>query len=516
MEDKWPVRVFVSDDDIRRISLDKKPSNVEALLSELKLKLALSYDFKIQYEDPVFNNALCNLTDVSELPERPTIKIVSCVVHTSPSRISTSLSTCSTEILSPGSRGDQRLRQDPWPAEFEIPEFSVDINYRLRQGDLAYMKDGSLLKMSRDMKHVILEKLAEAMYKYMAYPQDYHFGHVASALVKAHPCLSEPGSPTGYCAWKNSLKFKMGNYRTKLRRSGMADVSVNGNRRRTDFPDGDPSSSNIKRPKRSETNFLPNFPDGESAVSLEKIRIELEMEAKKHLPDVVSVKKMMDQTFSLRRREIVEEQPPVNVMVERWPALLTETQIYDEFSRVASRNLRQQFYEALDTNTPRLIQILKSKKGKVGVSLDGYLCQINSQNITATRTIVLRCLPLFFGDDDSEFYRTCFDSDAGEDFAQVPVGILTVIPEDDPNPAASLHLKPASIAVILEGNIVLDDLSTYPEAFCLLFGLMYALHLDYPKSMKYTFEFIQKILLNLGQNKLTPKLQTLKNALMSS
>ncbi|KAL2088071.1 hypothetical protein ACEWY4_016899 [Coilia grayii] len=298
----------------------------------------------------------------------------------------------------------------------------------------------------------------------------------------------------------------MGNYRTKLRRSGMADVSVNGNRRRTDFPDGDPSSSNIKRPKRSETNFLPNFPDGESAVSLEKIRIELEMEAKKHLPDVVSVKKIMGQTFSLRRREIVEEQPPVNMMVERWPALFTETQIYDEFSRVASRNLHQQFYEALDTHTPRLIQIMKSKKGKVGVSLDGFLCQINSQNITATWTIVLRCLPLFFGDDDSEFYRTCFVSISQHSFTDF-------IPEDDPNPAASLHL---SIAVILEGNIVLDNLSTYPEAFCLLFGLMYALHLDYPKSMKYTFEFIQKILLNLGQNKLTPKLQTLKNALMSS
>nr|XP_046235721.1 uncharacterized protein LOC124054096 [Scatophagus argus] len=434
----------------------------------------------------IFNNALCKLTDMSELPERPTIKIVSCVVHSS-----SSLSTCSTEILSPRRTEAQRLREDPWPAEFEIPEFPVDINYRLRQGDLAYMRDGSLLKMSRDLKHGILEKLAEAMYKFMAYPADYHFGHVASALIKAHPCLSEPGSPTGYCVWKNSLKFKMGNYHTKLRRSGMADVSVNGNKRGKDFPDGDPTSSKIKRPKRSETNFLPNFPDGENTASLEKIRVELEMEAKKHLPDVLGVKKKMELTFSLRRREIVEEQPPVKKMVERWPALFTETQIYDEFSRVASKNLCQQFFEALDTHTPRLVQIMKSKGGKVSESLDGFLSQIDSQNITAKRTIVLRCLPVLLGDDDCEFHRSCFDSDTGED--QVPVGILTVIPEDDPNPAASLHLKPASIALILEGDIVLDDLSSYPEAFCLLFGLIYALHLDYPKSMRYSFEFIQKV-----------------------
>ena len=109
------------------------------------------------------------------------------------------------------------------------------------------------------------------------------------------------------------------------------------------------------------------------------------------------------------------------------------------------------------------------------------------------------------------------DSDNGEDSAHVPVGILTVIPEDDPTPnAADLHLHPSSVAVILEGDLVLDDLSSYPEAFCLLFGLVYALHLDYPRSMRYSFEFIQKILLDIGQNKLSPKMQTLKNALMSS
>ena len=60
----------------------------------------------------------------------------------------------------------------------------------------------------------------------------------------------------------------------------------------------------------------------------------------------------------------------------------------------------------------------------------------------------------------------------------------------------------------------MDEISTISQAFCLLFGLIYALHLDYPKGMKNTLEFIQKILLNLGQQKLSPKLQTLKNALM--
>lgn len=291
MEQKWPIRVVVTDCDIRRISLDQKPGNLESLLELLKVKLALPYDFKLQFEDPLFNNALCNLTDVSELPDRATLKIISL------ESFSSSPSTSDTEILYTSEEKSQLMRPDPWPPAFDIPEFSVDVNFRLRQGDLAYMKDGTRMDVSRDMKHVILERLAETMYKYTAYPTEEHCQEVASALIAKHPCLKEVGSPTGYCGWKNSIKFKMGNFRTKMRRSGMADVTVNGNKRTRDFPEGAPSCSNIKRPKRSETNFFPNFPDGENADTLESVRRQLESEAKKRLPDSANVKKMMDQTF---------------------------------------------------------------------------------------------------------------------------------------------------------------------------------------------------------------------------
>lgn len=99
----------------------------------------------------------------------------------------------------------------------------------------------------------------------------------------------------------------MGNFHTKMRRSGIADVTVNGNKQKRDFPEGEPSCSNIKRPKRSETNFLPNFADGENADTLESVRRRLESEAKKRHSDSADMKKMMDQTFSLQRKEIVEE-----------------------------------------------------------------------------------------------------------------------------------------------------------------------------------------------------------------
>ena len=48
------------------------------------------------------------------------------------------------------------------------------------------------------------------------------------------------------------------------------------------------------------------------------------------------------------------------------------------------------------------------------------------------------------------------------------------------------------------------DIAELTEAFILLFGLIYALHLDYPKQMSYTFNFIQKNILGLDDLKRLP------------
>lgn len=66
-------------------------------------------------------------------------------------------STSDTDILSSDSSNSSSKHQ--CPKSFEIPDFSVDINYRVRQGDLLYMGDGTYLTVPRDMKHEILQKL---------------------------------------------------------------------------------------------------------------------------------------------------------------------------------------------------------------------------------------------------------------------------------------------------------------------------------------------------------------------
>lgn len=107
----------------------------------------MDYNFCLQYEDPEFNNELCNLTDLSELPKKATIRIVP-IINLQPVPAETescreTASQADTEILSSSSSLDRSLQ---WPEEFETPKFSVDVEYRLRQGNLLYLRDGAYPK----------------------------------------------------------------------------------------------------------------------------------------------------------------------------------------------------------------------------------------------------------------------------------------------------------------------------------------------------------------------------------
>lgn len=97
-------------------------------------------------------------------------------------------------------------------------------------------------------------------------------------------------------------------------------------------------------------------------------------------------------------------------------------------------------------------------------------------------------------------------------YNDVPVGILCHEQENITPHTQSLHHNASSVGIIMEGNIVMD-VESLPQAMYIVFGLTYALHLNYPKYMKNTFDFFQQVLLNLGKTDLKPKLQTLKNQL---
>ncbi|KAA8587862.1 hypothetical protein FQN60_016724, partial [Etheostoma spectabile] len=237
------ILCVIEADRVRRLKLSSRPASVDALIDEQQLEL--DCDFSLKYEDPDFDGQLTCLVDIEELPQKA-------CVHISLTYDSSSLA--STDTLSDVSSPERLSRRPP------------------------------------------VVKLASTIYGFKAYPSDKEIAMVAEALVRTHSCLKVAGSNSGWSGWKNSIKSKMGNYRTKMKRAGCQEVTVNAGKRSQKNPDNEPSHSNIKRPKRAEVNFLPNFPQEEDPSSLDQLRQAIVEEVKKTERNLPLISKMMQTT----------------------------------------------------------------------------------------------------------------------------------------------------------------------------------------------------------------------------
>ncbi|XP_056279430.1 uncharacterized protein LOC130199729 isoform X1 [Pseudoliparis swirei] len=181
--------------------------------------------------------------------------------------------------------------------------------------------------------------------------------------------------------------------------------SVNAGKRSRSNPEGTPSRASIKRPRRGEIQFLPNYPCGENKDTLETGRMETRrmeiLEEFKKMPadrDMVLIHQHMQRTFPLPREEIVTLAPPIAELKDRWPALFSEAQLYSEFHRITNQSLQYSFFAALDKNTTQLLKLYKERKtGAFGEKMADLLMAYEEQDkndISATRTAALAGLPL--------------------------------------------------------------------------------------------------------------------------
>ncbi|XP_041828253.1 sterile alpha motif domain-containing protein 3-like [Melanotaenia boesemani] len=410
----------------------------------------------IQFQDEEFGQ-FCNLNNMEDLPaERIKLKVIIKPPPSSPQSDST-LHTGSLDTSSRSS-GETSRRSKPWPNLFIIPTFSYDIELKLWKGNDAYQKDGSLLPLTNDIKTGILDKVGRAMYDFNAYPTQKQIEDVAKALVEKHPCLKEPGSKEGFYCWKFSIGFKMGNLRQKYRIAGCPELAVNRKR------SAGQETRKMKKAKRSEINFLPDFPQGRSPNNLEEDREMLLDEVKKKKPDSSLIDSLMGRTFALRRQEIVENEPLVTEVERRWPALFSERQIGAEFMRLVSVDLLKSFLSGLDQHLPRLMDLYKARKRrktKLGhnMELHSLLESLDFENSNQSkRSVALLGLPFFLKEDPLNFIKFSKNTNFVEEPAvwnSVDVGLLITTEQTEEMTARS---KIVDVAVILEEHIVLHEL----------------------------------------------------------
>ncbi|CAK6953108.1 hypothetical protein KUCAC02_016450 [Scomber scombrus] len=72
----------------------------------------------------------------------------------------------------------------------------------------------------------------------------------------------------------------------------------------------------------------------------------------------------------------------------------------------------------------------------------------------------------------------------------------------------SFSLEIFYIAVVVEEMIVLHDLRDSPTGFAMLTGTMFCLNLDTFAIMKYSFEFLQRVIMKINPTTAQQELQT--------
>lgn len=337
------LRVILEETQVLKLPLpDGIPSTVDQLLAAAHDHFELEGCFTVMYMDKDFDNQFFTLTTTNDIKDKDTIKLI----KEEPSVILTltpvdntafspqeSLGQSSQEDSSSVSSSDTIILPQPpefrshtWPINFVIPAFSYNVELLLQEGNEAFEKEGSLIQ-SPSLKSDVLEKLAEEIFQYTAYPSGLQILAVVEALLKRHPCLQEPGTSfSGMYGWQQRIKYKMANFRSKMRKRKVPCPELNINSLRGKSLDDRNPAKNCKKPKRAEVNYLPPHPSGENDDSLEILRQELLDDVKMKSNSKV-IQDKMAKTFSYRRLEVVSGSPAAEDFRKRWPALFNEAEV---------------------------------------------------------------------------------------------------------------------------------------------------------------------------------------------
>ncbi|KAL1276114.1 hypothetical protein QQF64_035737 [Cirrhinus molitorella] len=524
------LRIILQEHDIRKLDLPHGiPGTVSELESIVRRAFGLIGNFTLHYKDADFGEEYFSLTSTSDIKDKDTIKVIyiaepptltltftdvgssikspskSCIessLHTSVTDIYPSVSSsCSglQDTLICSSTEHKPQRSQRWPTEFPVPRFAYDTELVLAAGSEAFKKDGIQLNFTPILPD-ILEKLAECIFNYVAYPTSAQLSDVAEALVQKHPCLKEPGLYNGCYGWRQRLKYKMGNYRAKLRGIGCPELDVNSVKKKRAHEKA--PAKNIKKPRKAEVNFLPPHPLGETEESLEQERVELLNEVKGGMNYLI-INDKMAKTFSIRRQEIVTQATPVNDLIYRWPALFDTAQINEEFRRITTVHLEETFMAKLDQYAPKMMSLVFSKGRSSKTSIQRIKNMLlEDYSLERRREAAIRSLMVYLRENEKDLFKEHLDD--GDIANEVMKIIIT---------RGSTILEPTRARIVIEGTEVQQDLDV-PRACALLMGLIYALNLSYPKELKNTFEAFQKIFLELDDMKPSPKVMSLKNKLL--
>ncbi|XP_063049282.1 uncharacterized protein LOC134443429 [Engraulis encrasicolus] len=394
------------------------PSSVDNLMIEVQEQCGLHGDFRLQFMATLFDYEFLNLTTMSEVENKGTLRLIHMSRPStsqderfgvemgpqspqSPGHSSVrSTSTVDTDVMS---SPESRSSRSSWPAVFKVPEFTYDAEIKLQRGNSAFQTNGTLLFPDPKLKSSILQGLVQEIVQYKMYVNDREIEQVAKSLIQKHPCLADKASPNGCGGWKNSLKYKMSNYRSDLRRLGCPEVTVNSLQNKP--TDRRTAAFGVNRPKRAEVNFCPQYPSAETETSMESLRASLLLDVKRRNGQE-DVRVKMDRTFAHRRHEVVRDAPSVDTLMARWPALFDVREINAEFKRITTMPLQSKVLSQLDVYSGDLSRLFERRGGQLGERLKGIVAELaHCDDVDAGRECIIKGLCIYLNEAPENLIR---------------------------------------------------------------------------------------------------------------
>ncbi|XP_071061694.1 uncharacterized protein [Pseudochaenichthys georgianus] len=376
------LKIIVTDCSSQRLTLPHGlPVSVDDLKDEVKKQCGLEGNFRLQFMDSLFGNEFLNLTSMTEVVDKGTLRV--CDVSR-PTDILNDHERSAVAVLNPQiayalndssslSSGyvdtdvqsiESTSTRSSWPAVFHVPKFSYDVELKLQQEGLTYVQNGTVLMPEPKLKSAILDGLVQEIV-------NSEMEEVAQSLIKTHPCSSEKRSCTGCGRWKTSLKYKLSNYRTHLRKQQKSDSEL----LKKQTCGKEKCSFWRQKGKESRGEFCPTYPIAETEESLEAMQRALLLDAKKrNNRDIVKLK--MEKTFALRRHEVVRDGPMVEDFMARWPALFEVSEINSEFKRITTKPLQSKCLSQLDLHSGTLMKLFQKRGGQLGGRLETIILQM--------------------------------------------------------------------------------------------------------------------------------------------
>nr|XP_040043653.1 uncharacterized protein LOC120825870 isoform X2 [Gasterosteus aculeatus aculeatus]XP_040043654.1 uncharacterized protein LOC120825870 isoform X2 [Gasterosteus aculeatus aculeatus] len=161
--------------------------------------------------------------------------------------------------------------------------------------------------------------------------------------------------------------------------------------------------------------------------------------------------------------------------------------------RVTTVPLETKFLAQLDKHTSKLLEVIRSKGGRVK-ELTKATFQVLDEtvDITIRRECIFKSL-IYLGEPVHHLIKDCQENEAA---------MIIVSGNED-------------IKIVIDRTEVLREVPTIATAVAMFFGLTYVLNIKYPKNLHHILEFVQKVLMKLGGKKMSPEIHRLSTQLGS-